>query len=286
MVIPPEVRARLRALRFVSPWSAGGSGLGQHLGRHQGAGVEFEQYRAYEPGDELRRIDWKLYGRSDRFFVREATRDSPLTVWVMIDGTASMAQTDARRPDYSKFAAAKLLAACLADVAVMQGEPIGLIGVGTSAQLIAPGTGTRHFDRLLVALDRWTCGGSWPSEASLQPLWQRIALDSVIVVISDGFDSALPSMVKRLASARRHVLSLGVLSCEERDFPFSGGFIFRDPESGEECRVDGEAARTDFLRRFAQARTELIQSLSRSGVRHVEHYLDETADLPLRRLLA
>jgi uncharacterized protein (DUF58 family) len=285
VVIPPEVRARLRALRFVSPLSAAGSGLGQHQGRHQGAGVEFEQYRAYEPGDELRRIDWKLYGRSDRFFVREATRDSPLTVWVMIDGTGSMMQADSRRPDYRKFDAAKLLAACLADIAVMQGEPVGIIAVGDNPQMIAPGTGTRHFDRLLVALDRWTCAGTWPGESALEPVWQRIALDSVIVVISDGFDPAMPSMVKRLTATRRHVLSLGVLSCEERDFPFTGGFIFRDPESGEECRVDGEAARADFLRRFGQARTELVQGLSRTGIRHVEHYLDEPADLPLRRLL-
>jgi uncharacterized protein (DUF58 family) len=287
MVIPPDLRARLRGLRFVSPLFANGSGVGQHTGRNRGAGLEFEQYRAYEPGDEPRRVDWKLYGRSDRFFVREAVRDSPLTVWLLIDATASMGQADAVRADYSKFAAAKLLAACLSEIAVMGGEPCGLIALGgAGVQLVPPGVGTRHHDRVLVALDRLTYAGAWPEEATLRPVWERIALDSLVVILSDGFDPALPVMVERLAAARRQVLSLGLVSCEERDFPFAGGFIFRDPESGAECRVDGEAARSDFLRRFAHARAELIQRLARSGVRHVDHMLDEPPDLVLRRLLS
>jgi uncharacterized protein (DUF58 family) len=287
MLIPPDLRARLRGLRFVSPLVANGAGVGQHAGRHRGAALEFEQYRAYEPGDEPRRVDWKLYGRSDRFFVREAVRDSPLTVWLLIDATESMAQADAERPDYSKFAAAKLLAACLSEIAVMQGEPCGLLALSAAGvQLVPPGVGTRHHDRLLVALDRLTCAGAWPGESSLSPVWERIALDSLVVILSDGFDPALPVLVGRLAAARRQVLSLGLVSCEERDFPFTGGFIFRDPETGEECRVDGEAARDDFLSRFAHARTELMQRLAHSGVRHVEHVLDEPPDLALRRLLS
>jgi uncharacterized protein (DUF58 family) len=286
MLIPPDMRARLRGLRFASPLIANGTGMGQHLGRHRGSGLEFEQYRAYEPGDEPRRVDWKLYGRSDRFFVREATMDSPSTIWVLLDTTASMAQADTRRPDYSKLTAAKLLAACLAEIAVMQGEPVGMMSIGGAPQLVPPSTGTRQRDRLFVALDSLSCEGLWPTESRLQPLWERIALDSLIVIISDGFDDSLPIMVERLAAARRQVLSLGVLSRDEREFPFEGGFTFCDPETGEECRIDGAAARADFLVRFTQARRQLVQRLARSGVRHVEHFLDEPADLSLRRLLA
>jgi uncharacterized protein (DUF58 family) len=286
VLIPPDIRARIRALRFASPLTANGAGVGQHLGRHRGSGLEFEQYRAYEPGDEPRRVDWKLYGRSDRFFVREATKDSPLTVWVLIDATASMAQSDTRRPDYSKLNAAKLLAACLAEIALAHAEPIGMIVIGGAVQLVPPSTGTRHRDRLFATLDSLSCAGVWPNETRVQPLWERIALDSLIVVISDGFDASLPIMVERLAAARRQVLSLGVVSCDEREFPFKGGFIFRDPETGEECRIDGEAARADYLGRFAQSRRDLAARLARSGIRHVEHFLDEPADLPLRRLLA
>jgi len=277
----------LRGLRFANRLHANGRGLGQHRGRSRGAGLEFEQYRAYEIGDEPRRIDWKLYGRSDRLFVREATRDSPLNVWVLIDATASMAQADASRPDYSKFVAAKLLAACLAEVALLQGDAIGVIGItGDGVQLVPLGGGARNRDRLLIGLERLVCGGRWPGEAGFAQVQERVGVDSLAVIISDGFDAGLPVLAENLAAARRQVLSLGVVSCEERDFPFAGGFIFRDPETGAECRADGAAARADFLTRFAAARRELKTRLAQSGVPHVEYHLDEPPDAPLRRILS
>src|SRR5690606_16502159 len=92
--IPADVRSRLKDLRLTARRAIGTQGIGLHHSRSRGAGLEFAQYRAYEPGDELRQIDWKLYARSDRFFVREAERESPLTVWIVLDATASMAQRD------------------------------------------------------------------------------------------------------------------------------------------------------------------------------------------------
>lgn len=79
IAIPADVRSRLKALRLLRR-AAGAQGIGQHASRSRGAGLEFAQYRAYEPGDELRQIDWKLYARSDRFFVRESERESPVTI--------------------------------------------------------------------------------------------------------------------------------------------------------------------------------------------------------------
>ncbi len=70
--IPPDVRSRLKSLRLLTRRAVGSHGLGLHHSHSRGAGLEFAQYRAYEPGDELRQIDWKLYARSDKFFVREA----------------------------------------------------------------------------------------------------------------------------------------------------------------------------------------------------------------------
>jgi uncharacterized protein (DUF58 family) len=117
-LIPHELRARLRDLRLVARRNAGGDGLGQHSSRSRGAGLEFAQYRAYEPGDEPRRIDWKLYARSDRYFVREAERDSPLGVWLLLDATASMRQADQADPARAKFDVAKTLAACVIELAL------------------------------------------------------------------------------------------------------------------------------------------------------------------------
>src|SRR5690606_29961146 len=128
--IPPEVCARLRGLRIGSRRAAGGRGFGLHRSRSRGAGMEFVQYRGYEPGDELRRIDWKLYARSDRFFVREAERESPLNIWVLVDTSGSMAQADEQRPEWSRLDAARALAACVFEVALAQGDPFGLALAG------------------------------------------------------------------------------------------------------------------------------------------------------------
>ena len=85
--IPPQVRARLRELRLGSRKPAPGHGFGQHSSRSRGSGLEFAQYRAYEPGDEPRQIDWKLFARSDRYFVREAESEAALTLWLVVDAS-------------------------------------------------------------------------------------------------------------------------------------------------------------------------------------------------------
>ena len=121
-LIPADVRSRLKDLRLTSRRAVGLHGIGLHHSRSRGAGLEFAQYRAYEPGDELRQIDWKLYARSDRFFVREAERESPLAVWLLLDASASMNQADAARPQWSRLDAAKALVACVAELALRQSE--------------------------------------------------------------------------------------------------------------------------------------------------------------------
>lgn len=284
-LIPPEVRARLRDLRLVARSGAGGDGLGQHSSRSRGAGLEFAQYRAYEPGDEPRRIDWKLYARSDRYFVREAERDSPLTVWLIIDATASMKQADAARAGFSKLDAAKALAACVIELALRQGDRFGVIALGGAAPLLIPAsTGPRQRDRCLLEFARLAAAGTWPDATLLRPLWERIQPPSLVLFLSDFFDDAVVDLAARLAAARREVLAVQLLSAEERDFPFTGGHRFRDPETGHERRVEAAAARKDFLQKFDAARAALAARLTASGIRNTTHVLDEPLDAPLRRL--
>lgn len=283
-LIPPDVRARLRGLHLFARGNAGGDGLGQHASRSRGAGLEFAQYRAYEPGDEPRRIDWKLYARSDRYFVREAERDSPLTAWLIIDATASMRQADIARPDVSKLDAAKAIAACAIELALRQGDRFGLIALGGSTQLLVPaGAGPRQRDRCLLELARINAAGSWPGIASQRPLRERIARDALVVFLSDFFDDAAVELAELLALARREVLTVQILAGDERDFPFSGGQRFLDPESGIERRVDANAVRQDFLERFGAARANLARDFTARGIRHVEHVLGEPSDAPLQR---
>ena len=284
-LIPADVRSRLKDLRLTARRAIGTQGIGLHHSRSRGAGLEFAQYRAYEPGDELRQIDWKLYARSDRFFVREAERESPLTVWIVLDATASMAQQDGARPGWSRFDAAKVLAACLAELALKQGDRFGLMALhGDGLHLIAPGHGARQRDRLLLELHALRPQGGFPPAGKIAPLWERIGAGDLVVVLSDWFDDGVAALAERLASARREVLAIQLLTVEERDFPFTGGHRFRDPESGEELLGDGPTLRAEYLQRFDAAQRVLDARLDASGIRRARYVLDQPLDLPLRRL--
>src|SRR5690606_13884147 len=101
-LIPAALRAHLPRLRLAARIPPSSGVWGQNVSRQRGQGLEFSQYRAYERGDEPRQIDWKLYARSDRFFVREADSESGLTLWMVLDISASMLQADIDTPTRSK----------------------------------------------------------------------------------------------------------------------------------------------------------------------------------------
>lgn len=284
-LIPPALRARLGEFRLASRQAFGGQGYGQHASRSRGAGLEFAQYRAYEPGDELRQIDWKLYARSDKFFVREAERDSPLTAWVLVDATASMGQQDEAKPGWSRLQAAKVFAASVFELALRQGDRFGLLSVGGDGlRMIPAGNGPRHRDRCQLELHALRATGQWPAEAALRPVWERIRAGDLALVLSDGFDEAVVSLSERLSAARRDLSFIQLLTAEERDFPFRGGRRFIDPEGGDSVLADGPAARDEFLSRFAAAKSALAARLATAGVRLSTWHLDEPLDQPLRQL--
>lgn len=283
--IPADVRARLKDLRLHARRISNGQGIGQHASRSRGAGLEFAQYRAYEPGDEPRQIDWKLYARSDKFFVRESERDSPLNVWILLDATASMAQVDAARPQWSRLQAAKSQAACVFELALRQGDRFGLIAVNDKAlTVVNAGFGLRHRDQCLLALSAIKTEGAWPAEAQCRPIWDRIGANALVLLLSDDFDEGAVNLAERLSAARRDVLSIQILTAEERDFPFSGGYRFRDAEAGQELLTDAKDSRAEFISKFSRARKDLAARFASSGIAHVEYVLDQPVDAPLRRL--
>ena len=283
-LIPAAIRPQLKGLRLMARRAAS-DGIGQHVSRNRGDGLEFAQYRIYAPGDEPRRIDWKLFARSDRYFVRESERDSALTVWLMIDASASMNQADEALPGFSKLDAAKILAASIIELALQQGDRFGLIAIANGrVDLVPAAGGTRQRDRCEVVLRQLRAGGGWPDETALRPVWDRIHADHMAVLLSDDFDDAAVRLVERLAAARREVLSVQLLSGDEREFLFRGNRRFVDLESGAEVRSDGAAAREHYLRDFAKARAALARRFAASGVRHVEAMIDRPLIVPLQAL--
>ncbi|MFS0773978.1 DUF58 domain-containing protein [Sphingomonas sp. 1P08PE] len=283
-LIPADVRHRLRDLTLATRRAVGDRGLGAHRSASRGAGLEFAQYRPYERGDEPRQIDWKLYGRSDRFFVREAERESPVAAWILLDASASMTQADAARPDWSRLDAGKALAACVMELAVMQGDRFALVALGDAMRVMPPHGGARARDRMRLELAALRAAGTLPGERALGPIWERIGARDLVVVISDFFDPAAVDLTVRLSAAGREVLAIQILTMEERDFPFDGGYRFRDPETGEELLGDGAALKAEFIARFGAAQAALHAALDAGGIRRAELVLDQPLDTPLRRL--
>ncbi len=286
-LIPADVRARLKGLRLASRRISVTHGVGQHHSRSRGAGMEFAQYRAYEPGDEPRQIDWKLFARSDKFFVRESERDSPLVVWVLLDATESMAQTDASRPGWSRLHAAKAQAACVFEVACRQGDRFGLIAINAEGfTVVNAGTGLRHRDQCLHALTQVKAKSDWPSPEACNALWERMRANALVVVFSDGFDEGLLQMLERLSRAGRDIRMVRLLTCEERDFPFTGGHRFVDVETDQTLLTEAPLTRESYLSEFAAAQRALDLRLVSSGIASVSYVLDQPLDLPLQRLFA
>lgn len=285
LILAPELRARLSALRLVPRQAGGRSGIGQHASRSRGAGLEFAQYRAYEPGDELRQIDWKLYARADRFFVRESERESPIAVWLLLDATASAAQADRAAPSRRRLEHMGQLAACAVQLALQQGDRFGLLAIsGDGLQLVPPGHGARQRDRVHLQLHALQPRGGWPAAERLRPLWERVRPGDLLLAIGDGFDEACIVLLEQLASARREVVLLQVLTADERDFPFDAGHRFRDPETGEELLGDGAAIRDDYLQRFAAARAALHARLQAGGIATATAWLDQSPEVALQAL--
>lgn len=282
--LSPELRSRLRRLSIVPRRPGALASAGLHDSRNRGGGLEFAQYRAYERGDDLRRIDWKLYARSDRFFVRDAERESPIAVWIVLDASASMAQADLARPGWSRFDAARRIAASLIEIALHQGDRFGVIVEGADGLVLAPRAGPRHRDRVLLALAPLKPIGvaQWARDVAV--FGERIGPQDLTLLLSDGFDEDCVAASERLAASGRDVSLIQILTADERDFPFDAGYRFHDPETGAQLIGDGRALRAEFLARFAQARAALAARLRAHGVRHVEHFIDESADQPIRDL--
>jgi len=146
-----------------------GLGHGIHAGRERGAGVEFSEYRAYAPGDEWRRVDWKLLARADRYYVREAERDSHVAVWLVLDATASMAEPSRSVDGLTKLQYARVLLACVAAIAQRQGDAFGLVVCqGGRAGFTPAMRGPRQLQRVLARLNGVEAGGLLPGADTLR----------------------------------------------------------------------------------------------------------------------
>jgi uncharacterized protein (DUF58 family) len=204
-----------------------GLGHGIHAGRERGAGVEFSEYRAYAPGDEWRRVDWKLLARADRYFVREAERDSHVAIWLVLDASASMLEPS------REVAYARTLLGCVAAIAQRQGDAFGLVVLNGGRVAFTPAMrGPRQLQRVLLQLSRVQAEGELPDADTLRASLHFAQSPSVIFAASDLLDwpSPLSQALVRLRGMRHDVRVLCLQTQAEVDASFSSNLAYRDPE--------------------------------------------------------
>jgi uncharacterized protein (DUF58 family) len=228
-----------------------GLGHGIHAGRERGAGVEFSEYRAYAPGDEWRRVDWKLMARADRYFVREAERDSHVAVWLVLDATASMLEPSRTLPGLTKLQYARVMLACVAAIAQRQGDAFGLvICQGERAHFTPAARGPRQLQRVLARLERTEPDGVLPGAETLRASLHFTAAPAVVCVASDFLEwpSPLSEAMLRLRRMRHDVRALCLQTEAEVQASFDPDLAYRDPEQTDRVFRFGRDVRAAYVR--------------------------------------
>jgi len=228
-----------------------GLGHGIHAGRERGAGVEFSEYRAYAPGDEWRRVDWKLMARADRYFVREAERDSHVAVWLVLDATASMLEPSRSVDGLTKLQYARVMLACVAAIAQRQGDAFGLVVCqGERAHVTPAARGPRQLQRVLAQLNGTDAAGTLPGADTLRASLHFSLSPSVVCVAGDFLDwpSPLSDAMLRLRRMRHDVRALCLQTEAEVQASFDPALAYRDPEAGEGVVRFGRDVRAAYAR--------------------------------------
>lgn len=268
--IDPRTLARVKNLPLIAKTVADGFLHGLQQSHQRGIGIEFSQYRAYEPGDPLSRIDWKLFARSDRYFVREAERESEITMWFVLDASASMNLASESGPGtWTKFEYARHLLATLSYIGQLQGDHVGLLVLaGDRHYLLPPGSGERHWHRLLTQLMAVKSNGRFPQPGQIRPAIERLQKTGLIFIISDFYQisNELNEFLSHVSAGRTEVVAMQLQTSDERQFPYKGAIRFEDLETGEQVLVSAAAARETWLKSLAHHQQELERFLHRQRI--------------------
>ena len=244
--IDPEQLLRITDLELLARIVTAGLMPGIHTSPKTGASVEFSQYRAYTPGDDLRLLDWKLYGRSDRLYIKQFRDETNLHATILLDMSGSM---DYGSGTVSKFAYARMLAAALIMILKAQGDAVGLIAYHRELVLnIPPSNRRRQMHHLFAELAKLKPADRTETPRALQFLGDILRPRGMVILISDLLHP-LSETLHHLTSlrARRHdVLIMRISDPHEASFPFEQSLTLIDAEAGAERFVIPEAIRQTY----------------------------------------
>lgn len=281
-MIDPSAIMQIKNLQLRAKVIVEGFFSGLHRSPLHGASVEFSEYRAYSPGDDVRGVDWKLFARSDRYFIKKFEDETNRDCHLIVDQSRSMGFGSF---DDTKIQFAQTLAASLAYYLLLQRDRVGLMTLDSSIRDVVPcGNRSGHLRRLLGCLAREVSG----DETDLKtPLGQVAALTrrrGLVVLMSDCLTpiSPLEEGLNLIRSRGHEVIILRVLDPAETTLSMDQPSELVDMETGKRFYVDPQSARDEYVRAFEEHQTSLVETCDRLGV----HLYRCLTDQPLRDALS
>ncbi len=253
-----ELRARYLVEGFLS---------GRHRSPQKGSSVEFADYRDYQHGDDLRRVDWRLFGRSDRLHVKQFEEETQLRVFLVLDTSSSM---DFRsRPEVmKKIEYARLVLAALGLLAQRQQDAFGLATVARGlGEFVRARSSMAHWRVFTGKLECVTPGGGTDLASALESLAELLPARSLVAIASDFYENpvGLQSALRRLRYDRHDIIGLHVLDPQEIDFDLDDSGTFVDAESGSRLKLDAASTRKNYLQRFGEFCAQLDEMFHEAG---------------------
>lgn len=261
-LLDPRTIMAIRDLQLAAKTVIDGFMNGVNKSSLKGPGLEFSQYRSYQPGDDLRWLDWKMYGRSDRYYIRESEVETNISVRLLVDASGSMNHRD---NGYSKLDYARYLAASLAYLSASQGDATGLY-VFSERELYAltPKQDLQHMARLYHQLDTLRAGGKFTEPAGYRDIYARAGKRELLVFITDLYQhhDEIYALLDALAALKHEIVVFHVLGKNELEFDYKGYGALEDLETGETIRIHSAETRKIYQERLTQSlaavRTELL----------------------------
>ncbi|MDF2432545.1 MAG: hypothetical protein JWP44_2176 [Mucilaginibacter sp.] len=241
MLLDPKVLMTIKNLPLLAKTVIDGFMNGFNKSTVKGPGLEFSQYRSYQPGDDLRWLDWRMYARSDRYYIRESEVETSISVRFLIDASASMNHYDGslKKIEYAKF-----LAASLAYLANLQGDAVGLYAFQDGGLFsLASKPDPQHLQRLYYQLEKIEPAGSFTKPIHYKELFAGTGRKELLVFITDMYqkDNEITLLLNSLAALKHELIVFNLVGQNELDFNFNGYTALEDLETGEVIQVGPQA---------------------------------------------
>ncbi len=269
--LKPEVIRNVARLDLRARFIVEGFLSGLHTSPFQGFSVEFSEHRRYTQGDDPRNLDWLVYAKTDRYYVKKYQAETNITGYLLMDLSESMAYT--YRQDLTKFDYSICLAAALAYMMVHQQDPVGLVTFDDKLRASLPARSRRsQLANILAILSKAKPSGTTGIASSLRQFAPMIRHKSLIMLFSDLLTEPEPVIeaLRMIRFAGHDIILFNVLDEAEVNFPFDGMCELRDPESGEIMTVDAAGMRAEYIDSMRQMRDQYKTASRSMGIDFVE----------------